>query len=355
MFLATLSVCLVSSTYIMATLVSDWHRNAPQVDSVIRQVVKDVDPEYFDLVNSEKGRKELALAYEMQGNEGGVFYINNDERSVALRDLYERFSRRYMDHISSHQLGRFDAFDRYFGKAYSEPFGRKGTLDLIFGLLFTIAGSALIDFLAVCATFRFYEDVKSRRERSLAYLPAILVCFLLSEASYITFFEGHVGTALIVLLSPLGIFPYVLACGFVIGFVASIEDVGLRCFAVSVLLVAAVVVSIAWPSTVFKPLLLAYEWYRNIAAVLAHGFSREAVLMGMMAAYPLILLLAIFVATGLCKILFSVSKTILLGQVYGASVLSGSTFFLGFLTTIITSTAVAYTVVRALLNWTAQR
>jgi hypothetical protein len=212
-----------------------------------------------------------------------------------------------------------------------------------------VLSSALVDFLAVYATFWGYENLKYRKKRSFVYLLCILFCFLFSEAGYVTLFEGHEATILFMLMSPFIIIPYGLVGYFSVSFVSLFESKVLRRVVAAILIAVILSVTMLWPKTVFGPFFWVYEEYRNIITVLVYGVSREAILMGMMAAYPLILLLAIFAATGLCKLLFSVSKAVFLGQVYGASVLSGGTFFLGFLTLIISSTTVTYTLVRALL------
>jgi hypothetical protein len=123
MFMVALLGCVVITLYCFTTFLSDWHQNKLQVDNSIRQAVKEVDPEYFNIVSTEEGRKLIAFAHrQFHAKSGASLFINNDDQSIALRAMHDRFWPRYKAYISSHHLTRVDALDRFFGEAYSNPF-----------------------------------------------------------------------------------------------------------------------------------------------------------------------------------------------------------------------------------------
>jgi len=68
---------------------------------------------------------------------------------------------------------------------------------------------------------------------------------------------------------------------------------------------------------------------------------------------PLICAISLMLTAGIIKMLFVAMKSLLLGQIYGAAVLSGGTFFIGFLTTTVSSTTTILFFVKLLNAWSA--
>lgn len=351
-FFVTLVACLVTLSFISSHFFLDWQKEGERVDAVILKTIESVDIQYFLLINSENGRRSLSYAFEqMSAGKGGVYFSHNDMRSQELRRAFENFYPHYLNYISEHGLTYFDALDRYFGKAYSNPhWQRAQKVQMFFAVLLTLAGATAIDFAAVILTMQFYKTIKSDRNLSLLYLALIVGCFVISEAQYTAFSNGREALVFLVIMFLFFSVLLMALSVFVLSYILSLRLI----FRWAAVLLGALVVGgliiIFGADVILDPIIRLYEECRNIAIVIAQGVSREAIVVGMVSVYPLILIASLFVVAILCKWCFAVVKNVFLGQVYGASVLSGATFFFGFLTTIISSTAVAYTLIKALVS-----
>jgi predicted phage tail protein len=351
-FSITLMASLILNIYIVILFHSDWSREKQYIAVLEKQTIATVNNEYSRLTTSEAGRQKLDHALEQVISQAGAFYAYDDPEDKHIRAVYEQFQKDLDTYALQHDISYDLTLSRFFGDSFLNLSWRHGQyFNMIFLLIFIVLCSAVVDTLAVLATIQAVGSILNQEYRqALLSIVALVLLFGLSLLNYGEFFFGYEATTFTIFV-----------CGGIIAFYGS-----LVVWVLKLALTYKSVLSKSFTSLCGITLLGLFVWltwyaagvnistlipidtYRHAVSMCAEGIDRKAVMMSMATILPLIAVLSIMATIYLAKAIMVATKNVILGQVYGASVVSGSTYFLGFLTTLISSTTVAYFLMKLL-------
>lgn len=352
-FLITLPASLILNLYVVVLFHADWVHNRQQITALERETIATVDPEYFLLTTSEKGRETLDRALHQIVSQAGAYYDNNDAESKHVRAVYQRF----LDDLDIYALKHHISYDltlaRFFGDSISNVSWRgTQTLSLVLMLVMIIVCSAIVDTIAALVTIEAVRYISNAQYReALSLFATLAILFVLSLVNYGAFFLGYEGEALTILVF-IGITVFY---GSLIRWILSLSEPGdsiLSKLLISVcgLGILGLIVWVTWYpyGGISTAAALPMGIWRHVIAMWTDGIDRKAVMMSMVTIWPMIAALSIALTIYIVKAILVATKSVILGQVYGASVVSGSTYFIGFLTTLISSTTVAWYLMKLL-------
>jgi hypothetical protein len=342
-FLVTLIACLSINALAATKMRSDWLDSHAAIENNIANTVKIVSPSYYSLAYSETGRGAIQKAFAQGGTQGAVWFINHDADSLKIREVYDSFYENYQDVIFRNGLYYDDFLELMFGTPHSNAYwiGHQ-TSEILALLALTIAFTAAIDTAATYATVAAYTAATSSSFREFGlYILIVFLCFIISFVNYYGAMHGKVlgGLMLLFILFFTALFLVIITT----------ISVGIITAQTSVARQAAVILLFFLLGVIGRHFILAgiLEWWHIIARefseiyiALSDTGSIVMMMSSMPALYPAVALLSVVLWISICKLIFMTLKQLLLGQIYGASIMSGGTFFIGFLTTIISSTTV---------------
>jgi hypothetical protein len=345
-FIVTLATCVAVNGFAITKMISDWYGNGDTIANDIEIAIRHVDPEYHSLVYSTAGLVTIKKAFAQSGSLGAIYFINNDNESEKVRAIYERFWEKYQDYIFEEGLYYEDLLELIFGGAHSNvhwiglQWAQAGCLILIntaFGILF--------DMAAVLATISAFASITSRLWcRASLCIIILCICFFLSFLNYSGFLRGNMLGGLLVILPifyVLCLVPAIYVWSMIVLELGRVWGSMIMTVVVGMALLERKAIMEALPSvwhTAIRPWVEAYIMLRD------GGGDIVVIVLSMPALYPAIALASVLMWIAVCKVIFAIFKQVLLGQIYGASIMSGGTFFIGFLTTIISSSAVLLSV-----------
>lgn len=313
----------------------------------VREVALSVGPQYVAQMSTEQGRAAMTAALHTVCGQASCWYTENDDASRNLRKMGYEFEPAYRERIFRENLNTAATLEAYFGGGIEPP---KPTAVAVAEMVLVFLGAALVlaalDFCALIMTLRVFAldagPLLAPLQR-VALLSGILGCFFVSVLGYELAFRLDAGVfLLLVVLVPC----VVLAVAMVIGFAVSDPKFFLAALVVFACFSGGLIYFFGFP--------LYHPWDnpgRSIDFSLPIGaamqnLTREALLMGMASIYPLIAVISLWTAVAIVRVFLVATKTVVLGQIYGASVLSGSTWLLGFLTATVSSTVALYSLIR---------
>jgi hypothetical protein len=341
-------------------LYSDWRVHKEEIRSLEREIVAIVNADYFNLVTSETGFHQMEDALE----EGwAMVYINNEKQDIEMRGIYDDFAPGFHHYCLVNDMTYQMSLARWFGDSYQDPYWHKHRVrDLLVVIILMILSSVTIDSAALYSTLSLLNAVSRQNFRAaVGALTSVLVCFLIALINYAGIFAGREVSALGVVLLPL---LYVFEALFVALVGVWLVDLvrhllgssnGVIVLIMGTMTVAigiAIVLHLFGLSAVLRPIIEGLAWplkqLREIGLLLWHRIDSKAVLLSTATLFPLIASASLAVTIHLLSALFRIGKAVVLGQIYGASVMSGGTYFIGFLTTLISCTTVVFVLIRIL-------
>jgi len=348
--IATASVNVVTFTL----LYSDWKKL--QIDTLPdeREVMMAVDKGYYDYLTSAAGIKELKRAAEVIViPQVGSAPKYTDERDNRVRAAYIDFTAKVNLYAMSHGLSYRIGLEKLFANSASNrvwtPDESEGVgIPFIFSVAWSLTFDSIAAYLCIAA-IRNPPNIA----RVLFLLGGILTCFFLSLVTYAGLFQGKPLGSLY-LLDALKIFvlPLIL-----LQFLAEViwsalpntdsrPRPGRIVVAGALYLIAASVCIVLASMTPGGRQSIA-----NLAPwifLLTHGIAPKAAVLAAPTIFPLLAVAALGVCIGISKLGISSGKAVLLGQIYGLSVMSGGTYFLAFMTVVI---AICTTVTSLVMLW----
>jgi hypothetical protein len=331
-----------------------WEQNKTNIQATLALVARQANPNYYNIISDEHGRNLASKALDLD-DLGGYNY--HDAVSLSIQAEFTTFRSRYKKAIESKKLSYVDSINSIFATDYSGggyiSAGPISGLILIL-MLFSVqvVFSLGVDIAAVHATLSSYRAAVEENNyfRAAWFFITTVILFLCSFVGYKGILAGRPldtviipGTVLDIILFPIALVFALLAVILLIGtiFDADREFLLSRLYGGAALLAtcAGFVVFVDNPFIIFE--MLKSDW-RLIFSELSESHVSWSLVLSMPAIYLAIFLVSTWIWVALFRTLFIILKEYVLGQVYGASVLSGSTFLFGFLTTIITSTAFAW-------------
>lgn len=350
-FIVTTSTVVVFS-FVLFNLENEWNQRKDIVNRNIKEAIEKVDNEYFNLLYSEHDEKVIIKAFKDGSSGRMIKYANNDPLSKSIRAIGKRFFSNFKRYIAENGLQRDFFFESNYGKSYSNPY-TLGTANSNFfwNRTLTILIAIFINMIALNITLNFFEEISENKKISIKQVIYLAILSLLGQIN-MTLFAGETFTMITKLISfLLSLLPYFALCFLIYGIYMFMGDENKSNFHFVAFLIFALFMVIygdipkIFPSqlTSGNELLLDLKFFFT-------KISRETILIGMTTIFPLLLIISLFFVSLFLKFIHDLTKTIILGQIYGASTLSGGTFLAGYMTTIITSTTVLYFFLKILIN-----
>jgi hypothetical protein len=358
--LVTALAAVVVNAYMLSLLYSDWSNRKDEISAIEARTVLAIDGEYAALISSEGGRTQLVHALDTQETDAGAYFVNNSPEDQRLRRIYARFTAG-LEHFIAHnrRVAHDLTLARFFGRSLTNLAWQDSQwLQLLAMAAFMTAAAVVVDSAAVVAIRSLVTAALAGRIKHVFAMTLVtIVCFVLSLANAAALLAGHelmVGHLLVWL------FLVIL----LILLIAVVVSVGLEngvswgSIAAALLLLAlfagsmaaqAMALELSW-SDVSGFLTHPMQDMRLATDLLGTGISPPAVLASAITLFPLLAVLSIGATIVVAKATFVALKQVVLGQVHGATIIAGSTYFLAFLTTIISCTTAAYILVRWLSN-----
>jgi hypothetical protein len=349
----TCFTCLILNLYMIVLFHREWWQRKGQIAAVEASTIEYLSPDYSAIVNAPTADRDLSHAFEEISTREAVIYVNKDPADIRIRAVYDRFQPRIHDYALARNVGHDLLLARFFGDSYLYPSWRHKQLGQISALLLLVCfANGLLDAVAVWCTVSATVAAFRRRPWKVAlWTVLVLSCFAISLLNYGQFVDGFEAELFSVVF-----WLFASASGvFILGFFAKslTESVSrVAKFAIGMCGLAAAGALWFWRRdlpdfTEFDWWIIPRDFVVNTVHILQSGIDVHAVLVAMPTLFPFLLAISIFITLVIAKSIFSLTKIVLLGEVYGASVLSGSTYFIGFLTTLITSTTVGF----LLMKW----
>ncbi|UII80139.1 hypothetical protein [Flagellimonas sp. CMM7] len=333
LILVAILPALVLMTLVHYDTYRQWQNNSERIDTQIRELIKDFNPDYFAYTGNKLGRKKLIKAFDSSTHDGITIYYNNDPESKKLRKIWSEFNQKFKIVLRENRLQKENYLEMAYGKAYSNPYWMDNQRkQLIPSIAITCIIAFILDFLSILSLTLIMETENTNEPTFSKGIGLIfLLLNFLGLAHWTLYYQGN----------GIGILRPILFISLVI----AIPSLAFY-FATAAKTIKALILKILLLLVLAYPFYIIMKMFINEIYIsffdLAHGVSNESILLGITTMFPLIILITIFFIIWITKILFRTLKTLLLGQIYGVAILSGGTFIVGFLTILVTITTLIY-------------
>lgn len=334
-FVTTVCISCAVNIYTLHQHFMFWDDNKHTIELSIVDAISNIDREYFSIASTAEGRKLINKAFLMVVTQASASYIYNDDTSTSIRKKYTTFHKKYREYILSANITYFDALDRYFGNAYSSTW----SLDILV-VVFVIISISGFDLVSIYATAIMVQQ-KTHTYVRVCCIIAIILCSFFSFVGYSGFMQGFDDLSVISSFVIIICFLLYIISILLISHAPPRYIIIDRYYASAILPVCAIIFF----------LLNGRMYFMDLSKVMygAELIGSNGVVLSLLAAYQILLVISIAIVTFTIRVFLGALRTIILGQILGASVLSGATFFFGFITAATTTTTTAVTLAYYLL------
>jgi hypothetical protein len=299
-------------------------------------------------MSTANGRAEIAQAFATTRvvtlNGSGVsYYTNTGEPYDRIRDIVNSYTKKLAIYtFNNHRLLYNLNLAKLFGPdGYSSAW--------LFGLAIILTiPSALIDFISTYITislvYALYREELSHK--SVVHRAcAIVVLMFLSIFHYSNIVMGNVWATFFIIV----IFIYILLVSFCIWLIKESHGV----FFPTIIIVIPLAVALMSQEKTISQVFTDFLSEGMAAAVAVSGIRPIALLLSCTTIFPLLLLASIIVTVTIVCLVVYLVKVAVLGEIYGVVAVTGGTYILGVITTIITCTWFVFSIGHMLSSATA--
>ena len=347
--LSTLIPVVILVLLLNNNLRNTWLNNKEEINSTILTAITNVDSRYANLVNNSQGREKVKYAFKhISDPQFGHIFSHNDKDSKEIRKLWNTFYPNYKSYIDKNNLIKSDFLEASYGYAYSNPFWmlhQKSQIrsNMYLTIFLAIVFDSIVIFLLQLLLVRIKEISPYLIFISILGIGLVLVLSFVHWSSY---FNGTSSTTWVFLFL---ILQFLFATVLLIGLFKYIYKIKRKLLKL-ILVLTLIVLPIVLKKYIY--LVLSFYWEEMVFSLhtAIANITKESLLLTMTTIFPFILVTSIFIAISSLLIFLKFFKTFLIGHVYGIAVLSGGTFFLGFLSAVVTSTTILYTLIKIFIQ-----